>query len=348
MVGVYSGWLGHRNLGDEIVADLFLDLLVGAVVEATPAGACVVVERASAALRKEGWRGCSMHDTTGCDFGVLGGGSTVSVDYVKAMQPVVEAGRPLFVFGSGIMTNPGYPREAEERYVQMLCRGNLVGGVRGPHTVAYLAKHGCSPESAGGRVIRDSALLAGAVYGGGASSIRAQLRAHVSAGRHVVVATLKDRTSFGAFNASACALLGTGRAAIVLQGVDETSGELHATFAALVDASRPAGSPPVIVHAEYEDWASILDVYRHASVALSSRLHSGVLALAANVPAVYVDEANPKYKDLMASLGLRTLLVDPNMRRHAAAGPAEFGAFLAGEVATAVNASAEVRLKAWP
>ncbi|KAG1654785.1 hypothetical protein FOA52_008971 [Chlamydomonas sp. UWO 241] len=167
------------------------------------------------------------------------------------------------------------------------------------------------------------------------------LRTHVSAGRHVVVATLKDHALFAAFNASACTLLGTGRAAIVMQAVDEESAQLHAEFAAIVDASRPEGSPPVLVHAEYKDWAAILDVYRHASAALSSRLHSGVLALAANVPAVYV-AANTKYKDLMSSLGLRNLVVDPNFRRHADAGAAKFGAFLAGEVTAAVNASAEI------
>ena len=75
LVGTYTGWLGKENLGDDIVADIFLDLFAAAVIQATDAGTCVTLERSSAELAERGRRGCTLADSAGCDFGVLGGGS---------------------------------------------------------------------------------------------------------------------------------------------------------------------------------------------------------------------------------------------------------------------------------
>lgn len=65
--------------------------------------------------------------------------------------------------------------------------------------------------------------------------------------------------------------------------------------------------PPML---QYHDWAAILDLYRHASVSLNSRLHSGVLGLAAPSPSLYLAN-NVKYLDLMSSISLADLLFDP-------------------------------------
>ena len=82
--GIYTGWLGKENLGDDIVADIFLDLLVAAVIEATDGSTCVTLDRSSSELAEEAGAGggvaapagsCSFSDSTGCDFGVMGGGS---------------------------------------------------------------------------------------------------------------------------------------------------------------------------------------------------------------------------------------------------------------------------------
>ena len=61
---------------------------------------------------------------------------------------------------------------------------------------------------------------------------------------------------------------------------------------------------------QYHDWAAILDLYRHASVSLNSRLHSGVLSLAAPRPTVYLAN-NIKYLDLMSSINMSAQLIDP-------------------------------------
>ncbi len=51
--GLYTGWLGRGNLGDDLVADIFLDLLAAAVIQATDRETCVTLDRASEALSGE-------------------------------------------------------------------------------------------------------------------------------------------------------------------------------------------------------------------------------------------------------------------------------------------------------
>lgn len=67
--------------------------------------------------------------------------------------------------------------------------------------------------------------------------------------------------------------------------------------------------PSTVASQQYQDWAAVLDLYRHASASLNSRLHSGVLSVSALRPTLYV-ASNVKYKDFMSSLGLRAQLVD--------------------------------------
>ena len=63
-------------------------------------------------------------------------------------------------------------------------------------------------------MIRDSALLAGLIYGGGRTALRPQLQEQILEGRHIAVATLKGSASLPAFNSTLHALLKTGRFAV--------------------------------------------------------------------------------------------------------------------------------------
>jgi polysaccharide pyruvyl transferase WcaK-like protein len=63
---------------------------------------------------------------------------------------------------------------------------------------------------------------------------------------------------------------------------------------------------------QFEDWAAMLDLYRHASASLNSRLHSGVLSLAAGRPTVYLS-ADMKFEDLMKSVNLTDFMVVPTV-----------------------------------
>ena len=80
-----------------------------------------------------------------------------------------------------------------------------------PPFVGFLQRYGCGD---GLRVIRDSALLAGTLYGGGRTALRQALREHTSGGRHVMVATLKGSSSLPIFNSTLHALLKTGKVVV--------------------------------------------------------------------------------------------------------------------------------------
>ena len=84
LAGVYTGWLDKQNMGDDIVADIFLDVLAAAVIRATDGRTCVTLERLSPGLAAAGLPGgCTLKNSAGCDFGVLGGGSLGEGGHLK-------------------------------------------------------------------------------------------------------------------------------------------------------------------------------------------------------------------------------------------------------------------------
>ena len=56
--------------------------------------------------------------------------------------------------------------------------------------------------------------MAGALYGGGRTELRRELREHTLGGRHVMVATLKGSSSLPVFNSTLHALLKTGKVVV--------------------------------------------------------------------------------------------------------------------------------------
>ena len=67
--------------------------------------------------------------------------SAVYIDYLKRISGVLMAGRPVLVFGTGFQSGLAKKR-LSERYLRMLCKGKLLGGVRGPETKG-VAQGGC-------------------------------------------------------------------------------------------------------------------------------------------------------------------------------------------------------------
>lgn len=300
-IGVYAGWLAQGNLGDDLVADVFLDLLTAALLEATTHDTTITLDREDAQLMEQGWRGCTMAGDAECDYAVLGGGSTVSSDYIVRIASVLKAGKQVLLFGSGYQS--GYlPRNISKQLLwRLLCssQGHMSGGVRGPHTIDYLQTFGGCNSSI--TMIRDSGFLADPLYRGGRTHLRPELRSHIKAGRKIVVVTLQgafmpllDRTVRG--------LLEGGGFAIVLQAVDKSSAALHTSYQAVINGELPPGAQPILVHEEYEEWGAILDLYHHASVSLSARLHSGVVSASTLLPTLFVAN-NTKYQDFTASFG---------------------------------------------
>lgn len=75
VLGLYTGWIGRDNLGDEIVWDIFFDLMTATILEHTTSETEVTVDRNNAKLLSQ-YPECSPESGSGCDFAVLGGGST--------------------------------------------------------------------------------------------------------------------------------------------------------------------------------------------------------------------------------------------------------------------------------
>ena len=69
------------------------------------------------------------------------------------------------------------------------------------------------------------------------------------------------------------------------------------------------------MHDEIFDWAAIIDLYRHANLSINSRLHSGVLAMSAHVPNLYI-ASNIKYNDLLVRGRVRLLPPRPCLGAH--------------------------------
>jgi hypothetical protein len=72
----------------------------------------------------------------------------VYVDYIKRLAGVLLARRPVLLFGSGYQSGLR-KKSTNDKYLGMLCQGNLVGGVRGHHTKggegAWAPLHGGPP-----------------------------------------------------------------------------------------------------------------------------------------------------------------------------------------------------------
>ena len=55
------------------------------------------------------------------------------VDYIKRLSGVLTSGKPVLLFGSGYQSGLR-KKSTSEKYLNMLCKGKLLGGVRGHYT----------------------------------------------------------------------------------------------------------------------------------------------------------------------------------------------------------------------
>lgn len=132
---LYVGWVGHGNLGDEVLwaacgeAMPQLDLRVGEPPYRRPLGA--VARR---------------------PFGsVIVGGGTLLLEpyYLHLIEPQHRRGTPLAVFGSGARADPtGASRELRSRWQEVLSTAAYIG-VRGEHSSQVLSELGIESEVIG-------------------------------------------------------------------------------------------------------------------------------------------------------------------------------------------------------
>jgi hypothetical protein len=90
----YIGWLGHRNVGDDIVFDVLCHLVRMTLGKRSSAALSMVRAVSSGgAFRAFDW--------STADGAVLGGGSTVDSFYVDKLRPAFELELPVFCFAAG-------------------------------------------------------------------------------------------------------------------------------------------------------------------------------------------------------------------------------------------------------
>jgi len=145
----YSGWLGHDNVGDEIVFGLL----------------CHLLQRALDANRAPLFRDVKLphlleeFDWSPIKAAVLGGGSTIDKFYIRPIVPALEAGLPIFCFAAGFQND--FDLIEDERRMIGLLSGARFGSVRGTATKQVLEQiAGPSPLE----VIVDGGFLAPLFY----------------------------------------------------------------------------------------------------------------------------------------------------------------------------------------
>lgn len=147
----YQGWLGHANLGDELMflaaTELFSPVPVVAGPRAVPPEL-----RARARLLGGSWLGAGV---------VLGGGTLIGCpgeEHLDALRVAADAGVPSFVFGTGVR-DPAFwgdrhPAGRSDPWRRDRLASAARVTVRGPHSAALVAALGLPRP----RVVGDLAL----------------------------------------------------------------------------------------------------------------------------------------------------------------------------------------------
>jgi len=141
----YVGWLGHKNIGDEILFEAFREEIFTD---------CLVVPYEDFSLLSAM---ASPRRTTAV---VLGGGTLINdAGHLRPLQQAQRGGQPFFVFGTGVSDPdywrqyPGARRVDVKGWLDVLAAASYVG-VRGPRSCEWLRSHGISHAE----VIGDPAL----------------------------------------------------------------------------------------------------------------------------------------------------------------------------------------------
>ncbi|KDE49954.1 polysaccharide pyruvyl transferase family protein [Geobacillus sp. CAMR5420] len=155
---LYIGWIGFQNVGDELLWNLFASYARQyapdvQIIPSTP---------------KVNWK-----DTSPYDAVVLGGGSLLLPGYMAVLQEAHEAGKPIWIWGSGIDwigeaetdalcagAKPALHRHFSANDVELfrtVLASAAFAGIRGPLSEAVLKTLGAYPANV--RVIGDPGLL---------------------------------------------------------------------------------------------------------------------------------------------------------------------------------------------
>jgi len=278
-LGLYSGWLGRGNVGDEAVYRAIVGLMGGLPL--------VDDERQppEIGLHRRVLRG------GGADLYLLGGGTVIGpVGFRQRLARAVERRIPAVVFGAGVR-DPEFwgghgARPQLPRWAPLLGRCRRVG-VRGPRSAALLGEAGFDDAE----VIGDPALSFVT-----ASLPRRTGRVVINLGSHDPIRGTPGELL--AAVATTARVLRDGGAELRLVALHSRDREPLRRL-----ATRLGGAPLWCAPADLDGTVAQL---ADSDLVIGQRLHSVVLAMAAGVPAISL-AYNPKCDDFMASFDVPEL-----------------------------------------
>ncbi len=280
----YIGWLGHGNLGDEVMFAAIRSLLHGYAL--IPFGGV----RKERFLARHGLSGRGMIHTV-----ILGGGTLINPGYLPVVRLADAMGAQLYAFGTGA-GSCGFSEEANpalDGWGELLPRFRAIG-VRGPHSKAALDELGVPAV----RVIGDPAL----------SLAPAELPPPPPRPRLAVNLALPASGRYGE-GEYAC----YRRVAAIARQFRQDGGDVVGV--ALGDGDQQAlrcfaadaGIPPTCT-VRCRRAQEFFQAVGGAVALIGVRLHSAVLAACAGVPPILISYRE-KCGDFMASLGLAGFVV---------------------------------------
>jgi polysaccharide pyruvyl transferase WcaK-like protein len=303
--GLYIGWLGEENLGDEAMFDacrLLLPSFAWRPVQdmmGPRRGLRTLLAGGPRAFREAGWRrvlDVVLHEAdhrTGREVALLGGGTLINRNrgWLQAYRAVkARVARPVPVFGSGV-ANPEFwrntPGWADTRAEWRAELADLPAiGVRGPLSARLLDEAGVANV----RVVGDPALML-AENGPEGDLDRVVINTGSCGGQ--IWGTEEGMMTGLATLARKLRARGVEVAIVPIWPPDETACRELARSAGLSDDDV---SPPARTAGDYR--AAI----GKAAVVVAVKLHAAVLAAAAGIPFISV-EYRPKVRDFADSLG---------------------------------------------
>ncbi|UED76415.1 polysaccharide pyruvyl transferase family protein [Brevibacillus sp. DP1.3A] len=298
---LYVGWLGFKNLGDELMWDAFHDLSRKYL---DPAKYKVIPSLP----------GVDLNDLSEYDTVVLGGGSLLVPGYVDVAYRAVEQKKRLWIWGSGFDSQDKVQLDSSGTLTTKLMTGNekmsqmlkkiaehaTFFGVRGPVTLQYLQQAGVSdkawisgdpgmlllPASSAAEADKSKRLTIGINWGTSYNRIYGK---NENAVEDALVHAAKRLIKLG-YDIHLLTMWGPDREAIK---------RLH----------KKIGDPThTILDLELHDHSKMLELMKGFQATINFKLHANVLSAAAGVPFVCL-AYRIKSIDFAYSLDLPELLV---------------------------------------
>lgn len=276
----YTGWVGYRNLGDEI-------LLEAAVEAFAPAEIVWVREFHNAAIQRLVAR--KTHE-----LAMLGGGTQIGErSPISRFKRAIAASKSAFVFGAGVTPSTEGPIPAWLEQWGDVLRPLPYVGVRGPESAATLARVGVNAQAMGDPVCwfvkpleywQPEPGLVGVNVG--------HSHGHMYGQESVIQAQLTDLVR---------ELLAQGKRL-----------EFFCVWPEDLETTRriaaAAGVVDPVIHEIYEGAARFQEKVRRMQMFVGIKLHAVALAMCTNVPSLMV-EYRPKCREFATTMGVQDFCV---------------------------------------